>query len=273
FRFRGFGFEVAPGGRRGGARRRRARPDAACPAPAAAGSARPLVAGLGGHQAAAGRIGQVVLHGPHARHAPRNLGSPGARADRLDLTREGDYASVDLGVNLRALQLRILLEAVFDALGDLLVVSVHRLAIGGGGHLQLVLHALHTVDALGDLARRTLGLGVVDLATQHHCPALGLHVHLATLDAVIGEERDLRLGGDPGVAHTLLRVLGHALRLVLGLLPRALHLVLRVLGLLLYLLGRRALGIDRPPARSDQGGDGEAGHHDVVLTHHVPPRW
>src|SRR5262249_32259770 len=147
------------------------------------------------------------------------------------------------------------------------------LASGGGDLLQLVLPALHAVDAFGDLAPRALGLGVVDLATQHYRPALGLHVHLATLDAVIGEERDLRLGGDPGVAHTLLRVLGHALRLVLGLLPRALHLILRVLGLLLYLLGSRALGIDRSPARSDQGGDGEAGPHDVVLTHHVPPRW
>src|SRR5215467_7138860 len=172
-------------------------------------------------QAALGREGQIVLHGADTRNSAGNLGGPGARADRLDLTRESDHARVHLGVDLRVLQLRILLEAILDALGDLLVVRIHRLAVTGRDHLELVLHALHAVDALGDFASRRLGLGVVDLPAQHDRPTLGLHVDLAALDAVVGEESDLRLGSDPRIAHPLLRLVRHALRRILRFLRRA----------------------------------------------------
>src|SRR5215510_2456704 len=72
--------------RRCGVRHRRARPDAA--RPSRTGSGRPLLAGLGRLQAALGRKGQIVLHGADTRNSAGNLGGPGARADRLDLTRE-----------------------------------------------------------------------------------------------------------------------------------------------------------------------------------------
>src|SRR5215831_9422167 len=93
-----------------------ARPSRCRPTRARAGSARPLIASLGRRQATLRREDQIVLHGADTRNSAGNLGGPGARVDRLDLTRESDHARVHLGVDFRVLQLRILLEAVLDAL-------------------------------------------------------------------------------------------------------------------------------------------------------------
>src|SRR5215468_5756324 len=48
-------------------------------------------------QAALGREGQIVLHGADTRNSAGKLGGPGARVDRLDLTRESDHARIHLG--------------------------------------------------------------------------------------------------------------------------------------------------------------------------------
>ena len=93
-------------------------------------------------------------------------------------------------------------------------------------HLQLVLHILDPLDTLGHFGGGRFGLGGVNLPAEHHHAILGLDVHLPTLHAVIGEERDLGLGGDPRVAHSLLCVLGRALDLVSGLVGLLLDLFL-----------------------------------------------
>src|SRR5207248_1612569 len=94
-----------------------------------------------------------------------------------------------------------------DGLGDLLVVSRDGLAGGRWHDLQVVLHALDAVDALGDLFRGGLRLIGVDLTAQEDLAAHRLDAHFAPLDPLIGEERDLGLRSEPAVADRALRYL------------------------------------------------------------------
>src|SRR5439155_755690 len=80
---------------------------------------------------------------------------------------------------------------------------------GGRRHdLDIVLHVLATLAPLGDLRGGGLRLFRVDLAAQVDFAFDRLDAHLAALDSVVCEERDLGLRCDPAVADRAL----HALR-------------------------------------------------------------
>src|SRR5262249_37529424 len=148
------------------------------------------------------------------------LGGARADADAIRVAAQRDHAGVALDIDL--LHLRILGQAILHRLLDVRIVGVHGLALRRGHHLQLVLHALDAVDALGDRLRRGLGLSGVHLASQHDHAMLRLDADLTALDSLVGEEGDLRLRREPGVAH---RALGAVTR-VLGLVACSLHLLL-----------------------------------------------
>src|SRR6266704_6281142 len=74
------------------------------------------------HRLAARRERQIVLHVANAGDVARDFRRPGARVDVLDLAGQDHDPRLDLGIDLGALQLGILLELLLDVLIDDLVV-------------------------------------------------------------------------------------------------------------------------------------------------------
>src|SRR3989441_10645666 len=101
--------------------------------------------------------------------------------------------------SVSALQPCVLVETRRNGPLHVVVLRVDELTLPIGDDLQEAGHALHAVDAPGDVFGRILRLGTLDLAAKRDDPGMSVDADLSALHVAVCEELRLRLCREPRI--------------------------------------------------------------------------
>src|SRR5262245_42819886 len=170
-------------------------------------------------------VDQLVLDGSDAGDLAGEFGGLGAGRGARHLARERDHAGV--GANGDLLRLGVLGESLLHLAGDVLVGHVDDSSLRGRDDLEVVRDHLDPFAPLAGLAGCRLRVLGIDLPAEVNHAVHAVDADLGTLDSSIGEQRDLGLGGQPGIAELRLGLGADALGLAFGVLERVVRWALR----------------------------------------------